>query len=56
VDEVRKIVERVVPRASPIVTSSLGQEAPLWGAVLIATADARDRLREQLRSVRVARG
>lgn len=55
IDEVRRIVERVVPRASPIVPSSLGQEAPLWGAVLIATADARDRLREQLRTVRVAR-
>jgi glucokinase len=48
IDDVRAIVERVVPRASPIVPSSLGQEAPLWGAVLVATMGARDRLREQL--------
>lgn len=55
IDEVRLIVERVVPRASPIVPSSLGQEAPLWGAVLLATIDARDRLRQQLRDVRLIR-
>jgi glucokinase len=48
IDDVRAIVERVVPRASPIVSSSLGQEAPLWGAVLVATTRARDRMREQL--------
>jgi glucokinase len=54
IDEVRAIVERVVPHASPIVCSSLGQEAPLWGAVLMATMGARDRLREELRSFRAA--
>jgi glucokinase len=54
-DDVRAIVERVVPRASPIVRSSLGQEAPLWGAVLLATIDARDRLRTQLRSIKPVR-
>jgi len=55
IDDVRAIVERVVPRASPIVPSSLGQEAPLWGAVLMATNDARDRLRSQLRGLRAPR-
>jgi glucokinase len=54
-EDVRRIVERVVPRSSPIVLSSLGQEAPLWGAVLVATIEARDRLREQLRTVKAAR-
>jgi glucokinase len=53
-DEVRQIVERVVPRSSAIVVSSLGQEAPLWGAVLVATIEAREHLREQLREVKVA--
>jgi predicted NBD/HSP70 family sugar kinase len=54
IDDVRAIVERVVPRASPIVCASLGQEAPLWGAVLLATMGARDRLREQLRTFKAA--
>jgi glucokinase len=54
IDDIRAIVERVVPRASPIVCSSLGQEAPLWGAVLLATGHARDRLREQLHGFRAA--
>jgi glucokinase len=52
VDDVRAIVERVVPRASAIVQSSLGQEAPLWGAVLLATISARDRVREELRAIK----
>jgi hypothetical protein len=37
------------------VLSSLGQEAPLWGAVMLATIGARDRLREQLHGFRAAR-
>ena len=53
-DDVRAIVDRVVPRACPIVSSSLGQEAPLWGALLIATSGARDRLREHLHGFRAA--
>jgi predicted NBD/HSP70 family sugar kinase len=54
IDDIRAVVERVVPRASPIVCSSLGQEAPLWGAVLLATNHAGDRLREQLHGFRTA--
>ena len=48
VDEVKKIVARIVPVPSAIVASPLGQEAPLWGSLRIAMDEARTRLREQV--------
>jgi predicted NBD/HSP70 family sugar kinase len=48
VDEVKKIVARIVPAPSAIVASPLGQEAPLWGSLRIAMSEARDRLRQQV--------
>jgi predicted NBD/HSP70 family sugar kinase len=48
VEEIRKVVARIVPTPSPIVVSQLGQEAPLWGSLLVATAEARERLRQRL--------
>jgi glucokinase len=48
VDDVKKIVARIVPAPSAIVASPLGQEAPLWGTLRIAMNEARDRLREQV--------
>jgi glucokinase len=50
VEDVRRVVSRIVPTPSPIVVSALGQEAPLSGSVLMAMTEARARLRQQLRA------
>jgi glucokinase len=52
VDEVKKIVARIVPAPSDIVASPLGQEAPLWGSLRIAMSEARDRLRHEITGLR----
>lgn len=49
IDDVRRIVSRIVPTPGQIVTSALGEDAPLIGSLLVATIEARDRLRRQLR-------
>jgi predicted NBD/HSP70 family sugar kinase len=51
VDEVRRIVARIVPTPATIVAPALAEEAPLWGALLMATNEARERLRRQLESI-----
>ena len=48
IDEVRRIVARIVPTPSAIVAPALAEEAPLWGGVLMSTNQARERLRRQL--------
>ena len=48
VQDVRRIVGRIVPGPAEIVVSSLGKEAPLWGCLLVATREARERLRQGL--------
>jgi predicted NBD/HSP70 family sugar kinase len=48
-DEIRRIVARVIPTPPQIAASSLGQKAALWGSLLVATEDARSRLRRRLR-------
>jgi predicted NBD/HSP70 family sugar kinase len=48
-EDVRRIVGRIVRMPAQVVVSELGDEAPLWGSVLVATTEARDRLRQQLR-------
>ncbi len=50
IDEVRRIVARIVPTPGTIVAPALAEEAPLWGALLMATNEARERLRRQLES------
>jgi predicted NBD/HSP70 family sugar kinase len=50
VDDVRRVVSRIVPTPSAIVLSQLDKEAPLYGSLLVATLDARERLRQQLRA------
>lgn len=47
-EPVRQIVSRFIPMPALIVTTSLDKDAPLWGSVLVATKEARERLREQL--------
>jgi predicted NBD/HSP70 family sugar kinase len=51
VQEVRRIAERLVP--TEIVVSALDKEAPLWGCLLVATLEARERLRQHLRTARL---
>lgn len=53
VEQVRRIVGRIVPAPVEIVVSALGPEAPLWGSLLRATTEARKRLQERLREARV---
>lgn len=50
VDDVRRVVARIVPTPSPIVPTVLGNAATLWGALLAATTLARERLRQRLRA------
>jgi predicted NBD/HSP70 family sugar kinase len=50
VDQVRQIVAKVIPSPPEIVAAKLGKEAPLWGSLLLATSEARVRLRERLRT------
>jgi len=56
VSEVRRVVARVVPSPPEIVVSALGSEASLWGCLLVATNDARARLRNSLGDASEAQG
>jgi predicted NBD/HSP70 family sugar kinase len=49
-DEVKKIVRRIIPTPPDIVSAKLGEEAPLWGSLLQATTAARVYLRQRLRN------
>jgi predicted NBD/HSP70 family sugar kinase len=52
IDEIRRIVARIVLTPSGIMQSTLGESAPLWGSVLLAMSEARQRLRTQLKNGR----
>jgi glucokinase len=56
VREVRRLVAGILPTPTEIVASMLGEEAPLWGALLVATTEARALLRGRLRAPRLAAG
>jgi glucokinase len=47
-EPVRQIVARIIPMPAEIVTTSLDKDAPLWGSLLIALREARERVRQQL--------
>jgi glucokinase len=49
IEDVQRIVSRIVPTPAQIVISALGEEAPLIGSLLVAMIEARDCLRRQLR-------
>jgi predicted NBD/HSP70 family sugar kinase len=49
VEQVQRTVDRIVPAPTRIVVSTLGEEATLWGSLLVATTEARERLRPHLR-------
>jgi glucokinase len=53
---VRELVARIIPTPPTIVTTSLDKDAPLWGCLLLAISEARDRLRQQLGHRRIAVG
>jgi predicted NBD/HSP70 family sugar kinase len=48
VDRVRSVVGKVIPTPPPVVASDLDKDAPLWGSLLVATHEARARLRRHL--------
>jgi predicted NBD/HSP70 family sugar kinase len=48
--EIARIVSRIIPTPPRIVASALGPDAPLWGGLLTAAAEARGRLRASLRA------
>jgi predicted NBD/HSP70 family sugar kinase len=45
---VRQIVGRIIPAPPIVVASALDKDAPLWGCVLVALGEARERVRRQL--------
>jgi glucokinase len=49
VARVREIVGRIIPTPPTIVATMLDKDAPLWGCLLLATIEARERVRQQLR-------
>jgi predicted NBD/HSP70 family sugar kinase len=54
IGELRRVVGRIIPQPPEIVVSSLGSEATLWGAVLVATTQARALVRGRLNAPAVA--
>jgi glucokinase len=49
-EEIRNVVGRIIPKPPALALSKLGREAALWGAMLVATTEARARLRARLDS------
>ena len=50
--ETRRIVARIIPSPPEMLASELGHDATLWGCLLTAANEARDRMRDGLRSKR----
>jgi len=48
VERARRVVQRIVPTPPPVVASNLHKDAPLWGSLLLAATEARERLRHLL--------
>jgi glucokinase len=48
-EQVRAVVSRVIPRPPKVVSSALGEQAMLAGSLLVATQEARGRLRRHVR-------
>lgn len=54
-DAVRRVVGRIAPTPARILGSELGDGAPLFGCLLIATIEAHQRLRAELRRLEAPR-
>jgi glucokinase len=52
VADARRIVAQIIPTPPAVVGTSLDKDAPLFGCLLIATNEARERLRHQLSHAR----
>jgi predicted NBD/HSP70 family sugar kinase len=50
--EMRRVVARIIPSPPEMLASELGHDATLWGCLLTAANDARSRVRDGLRSKR----
>jgi glucokinase len=48
VDRVRSVIRKVIPTPPSVVASDLDKDAPLWGSLLVATHEARARLRQHI--------
>jgi predicted NBD/HSP70 family sugar kinase len=48
-ERVRSVISRIIPRPPKVVCSALGEGAMICGSLLVATQEARGRLRGQLR-------
>jgi len=48
-ERIRAVVSRIIPRPPKVVCSTLGDEAMLSGSLLVATQEARGRLRRRVR-------
>ena len=48
-EEIRRIVTKIIPSPPEMVASQLGDDATLWGCLLTAANEARVRLRGSLR-------
>jgi predicted NBD/HSP70 family sugar kinase len=48
-ERVRAVISRVIPRPPKVVCSALGEQAMLAGSLLVATQEARGRLRQSVR-------
>jgi predicted NBD/HSP70 family sugar kinase len=55
-ERVRAVVSRINPRPPKVVVSALGEQAMLTGSVLVATQEARGRLRRRLRESTIRDG
>lgn len=51
-ERVRSVVSRIIPRPPRVVCSALGDQAMISGSLLVATQEARGRLRQHLRDGR----
>jgi predicted NBD/HSP70 family sugar kinase len=51
-DEIRRVVGRIIPEPPALALSKLGREAALWGSLLVATTQARAHLRDGLNARR----
>jgi predicted NBD/HSP70 family sugar kinase len=49
-DQIRDTVARIVPTPPEIAPAKLGEEASLWGCLLVATSEARVSLNQRLRA------
>jgi predicted NBD/HSP70 family sugar kinase len=50
IEDIQKIVRKIIPAPPEIVPAKLGEEAALWGSLLLATNEARTSLRQRLRA------